>query len=355
MHDAPAVVPGEPSRRLRNGWRTGWKPVALRGLAFRRRIAAGSARLMPARPWLLLLLALAAAPVRADVLPLRTNDVVAVVGGANAVAAAESGHLEALVQAARPGLRLRFRSLAWEGDTVAAQPREVNFPPTPELLAQHGVTVLLVDFGRSEALDPAMTPARFREACAARLDELGRVTPRRVLLTPPPFGDPPGDAGPDLSAARDRLAALAAVVRELAAGHGLPVADVQAGLARLDPARLTTDGVQLTDWAQAQAALVVAAALAPPDGRPPAVDAAGRFTDPDLEAVRQAVIAKNRLWHGYWRPTNWAFLWGDRMEQPSSRDHRDRRVRWFPAEMEEFVPLIREAETRIGSLAAQLR
>ncbi|HMO66627.1 MAG TPA: hypothetical protein PKE47_15630, partial [Verrucomicrobiota bacterium] len=70
---------------------------------------------------------------------------------------------------------------------------------------------------------------------------------------------------------------------------------------------------------------------------------------------RQAVIAKNRLWHGYWRPANWAFLWGDRTEQPSSRDHRDRSVRWFPAEMEEFVPLIREAEARIESLAAQVR
>lgn len=295
----------------------------------------------------------------AAVLPLRTNDVIAVLGGANALAAGQSGHLETLLQAAHPGLRLRFRNLAWEGDTVAAQPREVNFPATAELLARQGATLALLDFGQSEALDPAMTPAAFRAACARRLDDFARVTPRLVLLTPPPFGNPPGEAGPDLAAARERLAELAAVIRDLAAERRLPVADVFAGLSGPEAgvARLTSDGRQLTDFGQAQAAFVVARTLTPAgEASPlPRVAADGRFVSPDLEALRQAVIAKNRLWQACWRPTNWAFLGGDRTEQPSSRDHRDRNVRWFPAEMEEYVPLIREAETRVGSLAAQVR
>lgn len=295
----------------------------------------------------------------AAVRPLRTNDVIVVLGGANAVAAGQSGHLETLLQAAHPGHRLRFRSLAWEGDTVAAQPREVNFPASAELLAREGATLALLDFGQSEALDPAMTPAAFRAAYARRLDELGRVTPRLVLLTPPPFGNPPGEAGPDLAAARERLAELTVVIRDLAAERRLPVADVFDGLTgpEVDAAGLTSDGRQLTDFGQAQAAFAVAPALAPALGAPPrpGVEADGRFVSPGLEALRQAVVAKNRLWHACWRPTNWAFLGGDRTEQPSSRDHRDRNVRWFPAEMEEHGPLIREAETRVESLAAQVR
>lgn len=305
---------------------------------------------------LLLLLVLSRTGTAGPVLPLRTNDVIATVGGGHAVAAAETGHLETLVQARRPALRLRFRSLAWEGDTVAAPLRDVNFPSTPELLARHGVTVLLVDFGQNEALDPALTPAAFRAAYAARLDEFGRVTPRMLLLTPPPVepGRVPG--GPDLGAAAGRLADCAGLIRDLAAERSLPVADVFAALTGPDAVTpLTEDGRQLTPRAQAQAAFIVANALAPTERSLAAPDAAGRFPDADLENLRQAVIAKNRLWHAYWRPTNWAFLWGDRMEQPSSRDHRDRRVRWFPAEMEEYVPLIREAEGRIESLAAQVR
>ena len=38
-----------------------------------------------------------------------------------------------------------------------------------------------------------------------------------------------------------------------------------------------------------------------------------------LHALRQLLIAKNRLWFDYWRPQNWAFLAGDRTAQPSSR------------------------------------
>ena len=48
---------------------------------------------------------------------------------------------------------------------------------------------------------------------------------------------------------------------------------------------------------------------------------------------------------------NWAFLGGDRIEQPSSRDHRDPKVRWFPGELEQFGPLIEQAEAMIGELA----
>ena len=70
--------------------------------------------------------------------------------------------------------------------------------------------------------------------------------------------------------------------------------------------------------------------------------------------MRQLIIAKNRLWFDYWRVQNWAFLAGDRTEQPSSRDHLDRTKRWFPAEREQFLPLIEKKEQEIWDLAAKL-
>ena len=45
---------------------------------------------------------------------------------------------------------------------------------------------------------------------------------------------------------------------------------------------------------------------------------------------------------------------GDRTEQLSSRDHRDPKIRWFPAEMEQFVPLLQAADQKTDALAARL-
>ena len=75
---------------------------------------------------------------------------------------------------------------------------------------------------------------------------------------------------------------------------------------------------------------------------------------PHLQRILDAIIAKNRLWFDYWRVQNWAFLAGDRTEQPSSRDHLDRTKRWFPEERERFLPLIEKKEQEIWDLAAKL-
>lgn len=40
-----------------------------------------------------------------------------------------------------------------------------------------------------------------------------------------------------------------------------------------------------------------------------------------MTKLRTLAQAKEQLWHRYWRPSNWAFLYGDRTTQPSSRDH----------------------------------
>ena len=65
--------------------------------------------------------------------------------------------------------------------------------------------------------------------------------------------------------------------------------------------------------------------------------------DPD---VQLAIAEKNRLWFDYARPSNWAFLAGDRTEQAFSRDYRDRNIRAFAQEMQQFLPLIADAESK---------
>ncbi|MBL9173671.1 MAG: hypothetical protein JNL10_09070 [Verrucomicrobiales bacterium] len=59
---------------------------------------------------------------------LQPHDVVAVLGGTRMVALEKRGYAESLVAAARPADQLRWRGLAWEGDTVFSRPRELNYP-----------------------------------------------------------------------------------------------------------------------------------------------------------------------------------------------------------------------------------
>ena len=286
--------------------------------------------------------------------PLRTNDVVAFLGGANVVAAQQSGHVETLLTIADPGHHLSFRGLAWEGDTVFARPRELNYPTLADQLRRAGATVVVVQFGQTESMAGEAKVDDFVRAYGQLLDACAAIASRFVLVTPPPFERPAEAALPDLTVHNAGLIRYAAAIREIAAQRGATLVDLAKGLAEEgDAGRLTRDGWQLTSAGQARVAAVFARQLglggiASRAGR---ADAAGRWSAPGFEAVRAAVAEKNTLWFRYARPTNWAFLAGDRTEQPSSRDHRDPKVRWFPSEMEQFVPLIADAERRIEKLA----
>ena len=299
--------------------------------------------------------------------PFRQNDVVAFLGGEAVVQELELGHLESLLTAAFPGKGVRYRNMGWEGDTVFEQPRDENFPGVPEQLKRVGATVVFCQFGRMESMAGADGLPAFVAAYEKLLDEIGRQTARVVLVTPLPFERPADPLLPDLPTRNADLGRYVEAVKDLGKRRGLKVADLfgMAGAGR-GTKRQTEDGMRLTPAGSALAAGAVIHLLGSdtdldhPDGPRPAhllltfvpqFDDSGRWTDPKLEALRLAVVEKNRLWFDYWRPMNWAFLGGNRTEQPSSRDPNDLSVRVFPAEMERFVPLIERAEARVEELA----
>jgi len=306
----------------------------------------------------LLLLFAGASLTRAagEEISLRTNDVVGFVGGADVAAAQFSGHLESLLAVKFPGAR--FRNFGWEGDTVFAQPRDFGFPPLAEHLKRAGVTVLFIEFGRAEALSGRQSVSNFFFAMGNFVAECSKQTPRLVLVTPPPF-ETPGGLLPDLAPRNAVLADHVEALRAIARRRSLPVVDLFAEFTRATDktVRLTDNGFQLTPRGHARVATAWARQLGFADfaARAGAADEAGVWTNTDFERLRQTVIEKNRLWFNYWRPQNWAFLGGDRTEQPSSRDHRDPKVRWFPAEMERWRPLVEGKEAEIERLAEGFR
>jgi hypothetical protein len=292
----------------------------------------------------------------ATAIELRTNDIVAFVGGSDVAAAQFTGHLETLLAVKFAGTR--FRNFGWEGDTVFAQRRDVGFPPLAEHLKRAGVTVVFLEFGRAEALDSRNSVSNFVAAYEKFIGEISKQTLRIVIVTPPPFETGSGLL-PDLSSNNPRLVAFEESLHALAQQRDFPLIDLFGafGGAKHREPRLTEDGFQLTSRGHAllAAAFAQQMKMGSISGRAGAVDPQGVWSNQDFEKLRQTVIEKNKLWFNYWRPQNWAFLGGDRTTQPSSRDHRDPKVRWFPAEMEKYVPLIAAKEAEMTQAAEMIR
>ena len=284
----------------------------------------------------------------------RSNSVVAWAGGADVVTMMHSGHLETLITAAYPNRSLKFRNFGWEGDTVYQRPRDYGFPPLRDHLHAVGADVIFLQFGRSEALGEPGRVEHFSAAYGKLLDDLAPLNAKLILVTPPPFEDGPGLL-PKLASRNDELGTYATAICELAARRDLICLDLFTRLNQESHAlALTDNGLQLTHGGQARIAEVLARALELPQVQgAEKILPDGNWADPQLEELRRAIVEKNQLWFHYWRPQNWAFLGGDRVDQPSSRDHRDPKTRWFPDEMKKFVPLIEAKEQEIASMASR--
>jgi hypothetical protein len=271
------------------------------------------------------------------------------------VACAEQGYLELLLLRAELGSRVKMRCLAWEGDTVFEQPRMLNYPPLEKQLDDIGATVVLAQFGQMESRAGETKLADFTAAYAKLIERLKGGGKRRVVLITPAV-DPTDPVAREYERAVGGVRTLTVFISGVLGGYTkVPLRQ--------------PDGLHLTDAGQSRIANAIAAQLlvqqiaGPGPGpdmemRLPKMvrlpDDGGPVAAPAEEALRQLIIAKNRLWTNFYRPQNWAFLAGDRVTQPSSRDHVDPSKRWFPEEMEKWKPLIAAKEEEIWKQAAEL-
>lgn len=331
-------------------------------------------------------------PARAAEPFFKKGDVIALVGGEDMVVASEYGYLELLLVRALPDHRLRFRNLAWEGDTVFEQRRDLNFPTWEEQLDKIGTTVVIAQFGQMESLAGkeklpefiaayekliarfsgggkrrvvVLAPGNFESADAQTNRDLFAETIRTMRLQPGGLMDispglQPGVAEKKATrpeGARDSAAPAGADAVAAEKPRVSPGANIHQpfGLKRRYPP--LRDGVHHSVNGHVGLALHLRKVSQVTESGVEGIgysETDGSVRNRDLEPLRQLIIAKNRLWFDYWRPQNWAFLAGDRTAQPSSRDHLDPTKRWFPPEREAFLPLLEAKEKEIDALAQKL-
>ncbi len=269
---------------------------------------------------------------------LKKGDIIALVGGEDMVVADECGYLELLLTRALPDYHLRFRSLAWEGDTVFEQRRDLNFPTWEEQFDKIGATVVIAQFGQMESLAGKEKLPEFIAAYGKLIERFSGAGKRRVVIVAP-IGFSQAEHEPVL------LDYTKAINQLTTAQHALFV-DSRKLAGSIDH-HDQRDGVHLTEAGHGDLAVVLGMKLA-------AAATISRPDSPELQSLLQEIRAKNRFWFDYWRIQNWAFLSGDRINQPSSRDHLDPSKRWFPPEREQFLTLLATKEKEIDALAAKL-
>jgi hypothetical protein len=296
-----------------------------------------------------------APPFKDGVFEPRHGETISFIGGTNTADLDRHGFIEAAFHLAWPDRELRLRNLAWQGDSLYYQARPRFFltqvgDPQPGSIPDHRertkAGIVFIAFGKMESLEGAGSLPKFLAAYAGLLDQLQPLTGRIVLVAPTPFFP----AGPAKSQTETRNAALgkfAAGIGDLARDRDLLLVDLFLPLLAAPDPELSFNGIHLTEMGHRRVAELMAGQLKFP--APAASDA----NPAAAQSMRQAIERKNRLWQQYYRPTNWAFLFGDRQHVPASRDPVDRDQRWFVREIDALPPLIAETEADIHRYARE--
>ena len=300
-------------------------------------------------------------PAFADGFAIDSDQTIAVVGSTNALASSQHGYFEALLCAAWPQYKVQTRNIAWQADTVYQQQRPRNFyatekPAYGELDGRNRIHADIVFFwmGQTESLDGPDHLEKFVSEYSQHLDQVGKYTQRLVLVTPVPFSNPLG-LELDIENRNKSLATYAHAIRDIGRERGLPVVDLfSALLSKEQMKEHSHNGMHLSPEGHWFAAQAFASQLGFSDrvAHIKKHQSKASLLPDAAEELRQAIKQKNDLWFRYWRPSNWAFLYGNRQTQPSSRDHANPGRRWFPEELQNALPLLIEADRRIHDSSA---
>jgi len=273
---------------------------------------------------------------------LRTNETLVFVGQENFVRERKAAELEARLALAFAPLQPRFRSMAWEADTVFEQWRDLNFGAWTLQLERAGATLVIAQFGQIEALDGTGRLPEFIAAYHRLLDQFALCTRRIVLLSPMPFEKPLASHAPDLTRRNPDVAAYTAAIRQVAQQRQAVFIDLFTPLTHRDSnaPRLTDDGLHLNEHGLREVAAIIARELS------------GRPAPTPSQTLLAEIIEKNRLWFDCWRPANWSFIYGDRVSQQFAKGSGNEPS--LKQALELHKPRLATADSRIQSLASGL-
>lgn len=259
--------------------------------------------------WLAIVLATLGSLPQPSSFTLQEGDRIVFLGDAVAEAMQDRGDLELRLTARFPNAQLRFRNLAFAGDTVwgdalaGFDSAEQGYTRRLDLIRQASPTVLLIAFGSNESwagpdgLDP------FLQAYKRLLDDLNALGPREIVLLGPLRQENLGPPYPDPSSHNADLDRYRQAIRSLAASRKLRFVDLALPSTAsgatdppgsIPPYPLTDDGLHPTDSGHARLAQSIEQALGISPNPQPAIQLEPLPT-PEGQRVARLVVEPESL------------------------------------------------------------
>ncbi|MCW1915733.1 HEAT repeat domain-containing protein [Luteolibacter sp. GHJ8] len=276
---------------------------------------------------------------------LRDGDRVAFLGDAFAEREQYEGWIEMAATTRFPDRAVTFRNLGWSADTPAGDSRcglsllQAGHEPAGEgwrqlqnQLTTYKPTLLITGYGMASSLAGGQTPEEFRRDFTRLLDHAATLPGLRVWVSgaPPRFlREGETDATPEVRQHRESLAAINAVMKEIADQRRLPFVSLD-GLAAKKG--LSDNGIHLTSAGYQAAAREIEQQLGWPAGKWDKGDNAA--------ALRRAILRKNEWFFHRSRPANMAYIFGFRKAEQGRN----------AGEIDAFDKLVEEEEKRIAQM-----
>ncbi|MDO8539171.1 MAG: GDSL-type esterase/lipase family protein [Opitutaceae bacterium] len=248
---------------------------------------------------------------------LSPGEHVAIIGNGLGDRMQHHGWLETMIHAKHPAHQIVVRNLTFAGDEVATRARSKDFGSPDEWLTRVQAGVVFAFFGYNESFAGADGRPKFKEDLEKFLRDTraknynGLGAPRIVLFSPIATEKHPDQNfafNPQINA---NLAAYTQAMAEVARDQAgvtfvdlfTPSQELFAAAAR-DGQPLTINGVHLSEAGEAKVADRIYPALFG--------DTAPAMNTAEAAKLREAVNAKNRMWHSRYRSVDGYNIYGDR-------------------------------------------
>jgi len=289
-------------------------------------------------PKLLLLGLLQLLPLKA--VTFEDNDMIVFLGNTVIERAQKYGHFETALTLAAGKENLKFRNLGWSGDTVFGHARSYFGPPQEGFdrlkadLQELKPQVVIICYGAVAAFDGEKGLLEFIAGYERLLGMIkAAAKPREIVIVSPPPAENPGPPLPDMSAHNEQLTLYANALSAMAAKQGLTFADFHTKVGP-ETDGLTTNGLHFSGEGYHLLApkFVESLGLTSPTGNQ-------LESEPGLK-LRQAIVAKNKLFFHRWRPANETYL------RLFRKHEQGKNVKELP----KFDPIIATKEEEIETL-----
>ena len=270
---------------------------------------------------------------------LEDGDTVAFLGNTVIERAQNYGHFETTLSLAAGQKHLTFRNLGWSGDTVFGTARSYFGPPEEGFerlkddLSELKPQVIIICYGAVAAFGGETKLTEFTTGYEKLIAMAqSAASPREIILVSPPPTETLPAPMPDLNKHNSELARYSQAIAALAKKHQLEFADFFTTLG--SSSKLTDNGLHFHEAGYAVAARSFVKSLGL------TVPSETHLTSPPVQKLREAIIAKNKLFFLRWRPANETYL----------RLFRKHEQGQNAKELLLFDPLIADAEKGIETL-----